>query len=199
MAETDPVGVLPDMVQVQAVQREEASVGAVEFLNPVGQFQVVFFLETRVEVGFENGLLGRNAESLDQACVVQFMEDFLADGFQGRKVGVEQDDAKTATVRKETKDIDKAQVGKHGQDADTPGVFDGLVGTAPSEEVVLVGVHLYIEKRLAGPVGPHEFLVQTGAEQLCRIDNVLELLFVEDRANGRINGFLFHVAKYSYL
>ena len=66
------------------------------------------------------------------------MQDFFADRFQHREVGIQQDDAKTATVGKVAQHINKAQVRKHGQDANSPGVLDGLVGAAPSKEVVLV-------------------------------------------------------------
>ncbi len=70
MPEADLVGVGPDVVHVQSGEREEASVGAVEFLDGVGQFQVVFFLEACIEVGLEDGLLGLVPQVLDKACIV---------------------------------------------------------------------------------------------------------------------------------
>ena len=88
---------------------------------------------------------------------------------------------------------------KHGQNADSPGVFDGLVRATPTEEVVLVRIHLDIQERLASAVRTHKFFVQARSKELCRVDNVLEFLLVENRANSWIDGFLFHAAKYSYL
>lgn len=168
----------PDVVEVQAREREESSVCAVEIANLAFQFQVLFFLESRIDVGLENGFLGVDAECLNQARVIQLVQDFFADGFQHRKVGIQQDDAETATVRKVAQDIDKAQVRKHGQNADSPSVFDGLVGAAPTKEVVLVRIHFDVQEWLTGAVRPHKFFVQTRSKELCRVDNVLQFLLI---------------------
>ncbi len=180
VAVANGVGVFPDMVQVQACEREESPVGAVKVFNLVFQFQVFFFLEPRIDVGLEDGLLGVDAQCLDQTCIVQLVQDFFADGFQNREVGIQQDDAETATVRKVAQHIDKAQVRKHGQNADSPGVFDGLVGAAPTKEVVLVRIHLDVQEWLTGAVRPHKLFIQTRSKELCRIDNVLQFLLVEN-------------------
>ena len=173
VAVANGVRVFPNVVEVQAAKREESAVCAVKVLDFVGQFQVVFFLVTRVEVSFENRALRVNAERLDKACVVQLVQDFFANRFQHREVGIQQDNAETATIGKVAQNVDKAQVRKHGQNADSPGVFDGLVRTTPTKEVVLVRIHLDIQERLAGAVRTHKFFVQTRSEELCRIDNVL--------------------------
>ena len=173
MAVANGVRVFPDVVKIQSRQREESAVCAIEILDFVCQFQVVFFLVAGVEVGFENRTFRVDAERLDKACVVQLVQNLFADRFQHREVGIQQDDAKTATVGKVAQDIDKAQVRKHGQNADSPGVFDGLVRATPTEEVVLVRIHLDIQERLAGAVRTHKFFVQTRSKELCRVDNVL--------------------------
>ena len=173
VAVANGVRVFPNVVEVQAAEREESAVCAVKVLDFVGQFQVVFFLITRVEVGFENRALRVDAERLDKACVVQLVQDFLADRFQHREVRIQQDNAETATIGKVTQNVDKAQVRKHGQNADSPGVFDSLVRATPTKEVVLVRIHLDIQERLAGAVRTHKFFVQTRSKELCRIDNVL--------------------------
>lgn len=180
MAVANGVRVFPDVVKVQAAKREESAVGAVEVLDFIFEFQVVFFLVSGIDIGFKDGLLGVDAQRLDKACVVQLVQNLLADRFQHREVGIQQDDAETATVGKVAQDIDKAQVRKHGQNADSPGVFDGLVRATPTEEVVLVRIHLDVQERLAGAVRTHEFFIQTCSEELCRVDNVLELLLVEN-------------------
>ena len=152
VTEADGMRMFPDMVEVQARKGKEASVGAVEFLDLVGQFQIVLFLKSGVDVGFENRTLRFDAERLDEARVVQLVQNFLSNRFQRGKVGIEQDKPDTATIGKESEDVDKAQVRKHGEDTDFPGVLDGLVRTAPAEKVVLVGIHLDIEEGLAGSV-----------------------------------------------
>ena len=86
VAVADSVRVFPDVVQVQARQREESAVGAVEVLDLVFEFQVLLFLEAGVDVCFEDRLLGVDAERLDKACVVQLVQDFFADRFQDREV-----------------------------------------------------------------------------------------------------------------
>lgn len=173
MAVANGVRVFPDVVEVQAAKREETAVGAVEILDFVSQFQVVFFLVARVKVGFENRALRVDAERLDKACVVQLVQDLFTDRFQHREIGIQQDNAETATVGKVAEHIDKAQVRKHGQNADSPSVFDGLVRATPTKEVVLVRIHLDIQERLAGAVRTHKFFVQTRSKELCRVDNVL--------------------------
>jgi len=173
VAVANGVRVFPDVVEVQAGKREESTVCAIEILDFVCQFQVVFFLVAGIEVGLENRMLRVDAKRLDKACVVQLVQDFFADRFQHREVGIQQDDAETATVGKVAQHIDKAQVRKHGQNADSPSVFDGFVWTTPTKEVVLVRIHLDIQERLAGAVRTHKFFVQTRSKELCRIDNVL--------------------------
>ena len=188
----------PDVVQVQARKREEATVRAVEIFKLVGEFQVIFFLEAGVDERLENGTLGLDAERLDEACVVELVQDFLADGLKGRKVGIQKNDAETASVGQVTEDVDKAQMREHGENTDTPGILDGLVGAAPAEKVVLMGINLDIQERLARAVCSQEFFVQACPEKPCRVDNVLKLLFVQNRADCRIDVFLFHGVKYSY-
>lgn len=180
MAVANGVRVFPDVVKVQAAKREESTVSAVEVLDFIFEFQVVFFLVSGIDIGFKDGLLGVDTQRLDKACVVQLVQNLLADRFQHREVGIQQDDAETATVGKVAQDIDKAQVRKHGQNADSPGVFDGLVRATPTEEVVLVRIHLDVQERLAGAVRTHEFFVQARSEELCRVDNVLQFLLVEN-------------------
>ena len=87
------------------------------------------------------------------------------------------------------------EVGKHGKDANAPCIFHGLVRTAPAEEVVLVGVHLDIEKRSAGSVGTEKFLVEACPEKLCRVDDVFQFLLVKNGTDSRIYRLLIHGAK----
>ena len=173
VAVANGVRVFPDVVQVQTRQREESAVCAVEVLDFVFEFQVLFFLEPRVNIGLEDRLLRVDAERLDKACIVQLVQNLFANRFQHREVGIQQDNAEAATIGKVAQDIDKAQVRKHRQNADSPGVFDRLVRAAPTKEVVLVRIHLDIQERLAGAVCTHKFFVQTRSKELCRIDNVL--------------------------
>lgn len=65
--------VFPDMVQVQAAEREESAVRAVEVVDLVGEFQVVFLLEAGVDVGLENRALGGDAEGLDETRIVKLV------------------------------------------------------------------------------------------------------------------------------
>lgn len=66
------------------------------------------------------------------------MEDFLADAFERTHVGVQEDNADTAVVAQITEDVDKAQMRKHREYADFPGVFDNFRRTAPAENIELV-------------------------------------------------------------
>lgn len=180
MTVTDFVRVFPDMVQVQAVKREKRSVRAVENVNFVGEFQVVLLLESSVDVRFENRALGRDAKRLDKARIVELVQDFFADGFKSRKVGIQKDDAKTAAIGQIPQNVDEPEVREHREDTDAPGAFNSLARAAPAEEVVLVGVHLDVQERLARPVRPQKFLVKACPEEPCRVDNVLEFLLVEN-------------------
>lgn len=65
MPNADFVRVDPDVREVQTVKREEASVRAVEFLQLVIQFDVVFFLVAGIKVGLENRCFRFVAECLD--------------------------------------------------------------------------------------------------------------------------------------
>ncbi len=197
VTKTDCVRVFPDVIQVQARKREKAAIRAVEILDFVGELQVVFFLETGVDIRFENGALGLDAECLDETRVIELMQDFFADGFKSRKVGIQEDDSETASVGQETEDVDKAQVREHGENTDTPGILDGLVGAAPAEKVVLMGINLDIQEGLASAVCSQKFFIQASSEKLCRVDNVLKLLFIQNRADCRIDVLLYHVVKYS--
>ena len=197
MSEANFVGMGPDVVHVQTGERKEASVGAVEFLDGVCQFQVVFFLKACIEIGLEDWLLGLVPQVLDKSCVIQPVEDFFADVFQGGHVRIQQDDADTVPIGKVADDIDEPEVGKHGEQADTPGLLDRLVRPGPAQQVELVGVNLDKDKRLAGAVRPKEFLVQPCPEKTGRIDDVFQSLLRQYGVNGWIYRFLFHDAKYS--
>ena len=178
VAVLDCVRVLPDMVEVQALEREKASVGAVELLEGFVHFQVILFLEPGVEVCLEYGALGLVAERLDKACVVQLVENFLTDGFQRVHVGIEEDNPDTALVGQVPEHVDEPEVREHGKYANTPGFFNNTRGTAPAEEVVLVRIDFDKQEWPAGAVRPQEFLVKARPEETCRIDNVLEPLLV---------------------
>lgn len=175
---------LPDFGEQQAGQLEEASAHAVEFFYALAQFLVLLFWESRIEVSLENRFFGCVAQCLDESRVVQPVEHVFADVLELVQVRVQQDDAETVAVGEVAENVDESQVREHGQDADFPGLVDDLVGPGPAENVELVGVNLYKEKRLAGAVGTLEFFVQACTEQPCRVDNVLELLLVENRADG---------------
>lgn len=159
MAEVDSVGVFPDVVQIQALEREETSVGAVEILDLVGEFQVVLLLEARIEERLEDGFFRVDAERLDKARVVQLVENLLADGLQRGHVRVEENQADTAAVTQVAEDVDEPEVREHGEHADAPGLFDGARRAAPTEEVVLVRINLDEQERPAGSVRAQEFLV----------------------------------------
>ena len=169
----DLVRVDPDVRKVQTVQREEASVSAVEFLQLVVHFEVVLFLVAGVKVCLENRGLGLVAECLDETCVVELVEDFLADAFERAHVGIQEDDADTAIVAQITENIDKAQVRKHRKNADFPRVFDNFGRTAPAEHVVLVRINLDEKERLAGAVRAQKFLVQPRLEEPCGVNDIL--------------------------
>ena len=152
MTETNLVRVLPDVVEVQSLEREEPAVRAVEILDFIREFQVVLFLIAGIEIRFENRPLGIDAERLDEARVVELVQDFLADGFESRKVGIQKDDAEPAAIGQIAQDIDESEVREHREDADAPCIFDSPARAAPAEEVVLVGIHLDIQERLASAV-----------------------------------------------
>lgn len=137
------------------------------------------------------------AQGLDEAGVVKPVEHILADVLELGQVGIQQDDAQPVAVGKVTQHVDESQVREHGQHADFPCLVDDFVGPGPTENVELVGVNLDEEERFAGPVGTLELLVQTRTEEPCRVDNILEFLLVEDRADIRIDICLFHTLKYS--
>ena len=178
MAVLDRMRVLPDMVEVQALEREETSVGAVELLEGFVHFQVVLLLEPSVKVRLEYGTLGLVAERLDKTCVVQLVEDFLADGFQRVHVGIEENNPDTALVGQVPEHVDEPEVREHGKYANAPGIFNNARGTAPAKEVVLVRIDLDEQEWPAGAVRPQEFLVKARPEKTCRVDNVLEPLLV---------------------
>ena len=87
------------------------------------------------------------------------MQDFLADRFQCRKVGIQKDKAQAAAVGKVSENIDKTQMREHGKNTDAPGILDSLAWTSPTKEIVLVGVHLDVQERLTRTVCTHKFLV----------------------------------------
>ena len=95
-------------------------------------------MEPGVDVRLEDGRLGLVPEGLDESRVVQLVQDFLADGFERREVGIQEDDAETAAVGEVAEDIDKPEVREHGEHADAPGALDGARRGAPAEKVVLV-------------------------------------------------------------
>ena len=159
MPETDPVRVDPDIGEVQPVQREETSVGAVEFLQLIVHFEVVLFLVAGVKVSLENRAARLVAESLDEACVVQLVEDLLADPFKCAHVGIQKDDADTAVVTQVSENVDKAQVRKHREYADFPRVFYNLRRAPPSDHIELVRINLDEKEGLAGAVRTQKFLV----------------------------------------
>ena len=133
MPEANLVWVGPDVFQVQAGKREEASVGAVEFFELCIHVQVVLFLEPGIEIGLEDGLLGLVSQILDEPCVVEPVEDFLADVLQGGEVRIQQDDPYAVPVGKVSDDIDEPEVGEHGQKANAPGLLHGLVWPGPTQ------------------------------------------------------------------
>ncbi len=186
MAIANLVRMLPDVVQVQTLETEEASVSAVEFVQLVLLFQGVLFGEAAVDVGLENGTLGLDSQRLDETCVVQLVEHFLADGFKLGQVGIQEDDADTATIVQISKYVDETQVGEHGEKTDTPCLANGFVVTGPAENIVLVGINLDEQEWLAGAVGSQKFLVEPRPEKAGRIDNILELLLVEQVVDSRI-------------
>ena len=173
MPKADLVRVDPDVRKVQTVQREEASVSAVEFLQLVVHFEVVLFLVAGVKVCLENRGLGLVAECLDEPCVIELVEDLLADAFERAHVGIQEDDADTAIVAQITENIDKAQVRKHRKNADFPRVFDNFGRTAPAEHVVLVRINLDEKERFAGAVRAQKFLVQPRLEEPCGVNDIL--------------------------
>lgn len=160
----DLVGVFPDVVEVQPFEREESAVGAVEILDLVCKFQIVFFLIAGVEVGLENRLFRVDAQCLDKACVVQLVEDFLADGLQRRHVGIEQDEPDAAALAQVAENVDELEVREHGEHADAPCLFDRAGGATPTKEVVLVRINLDIQERPTRPVGPQELFVEASPE-----------------------------------
>ena len=159
VSKADLVGVNPDIREVKPVEREETSVGAVEFLQLVVHFEVVLFLIAGVKVCLENGCLRLVAKGLDKASVVELVKNFLADALKRAHVGIQKDDADTAVVTQITENIDKAQVRKHRKHADLPGVFDNFRGTAPAEHIELVRINLDEKEWLAGAVRAQKLLV----------------------------------------
>ena len=174
----DLVRMHPDVRKVQSVEREETSVCAVEFLQLVVHFEVVLFLVTRVKVCLENRSLRLVAQCLDKACVVQLVQDFLADGFERAHVGIQKDDADTAVVGEVAQHVDKAQVRKHREHTDFPGVLDNFGRAAPAEHVELVRIDLYKQEGLAGTVRTEKFLIKPSLEESGWVHNILEFLLV---------------------
>ena len=134
----DFVRVNPDVRKVQAAERKETSVGAVEFLQLAVHFEVVLFLVASIKVSLENRSLGLVAQSLDKACVVELVKDFFADSFKGAHVRVQEDHADTAVIAQVAKYVNKTQVRKHRKDTNLPSVLYDLGGAAPTDHVKLV-------------------------------------------------------------
>ena len=88
VSKADLVRVNPDIREVKPVEREETSVGAVEFLQLVVHFEVVLFLIAGVKVCLENGCLRLVAKGLDKACIVELVKNFLADALKRAHVGI---------------------------------------------------------------------------------------------------------------
>jgi len=149
----------PYIRKVEPVEREEASVGAVELLQLVVHFEVVLFLVAGVKVSLENRGFRFMAESLDEPCVIELVKYFFADTFKRAHVGIQKDDADTAVIGEVSEHIDKAQVRKHRENADFPCVFDNFGWTAPAEHVKLVRINLYEKEWSAGTVGAEKFLI----------------------------------------
>ena len=173
MSKADFVRVNPYIRKVEPVEREEASVGAVELLQLVFHFEIVFFLVARVKVCLENRGFRFVAERLDEPCVIELVKYFLADTFKRAHVGIQKDDADTAVVGEVSEHINKAQVRKHRENADFPCVFDNLGRTTPAEHVKLVCVNLYEKEWSASTVGTEKFLIKPSLEKSGWVNNIL--------------------------
>lgn len=150
---------LPNFRHGETSQREETASHAVEFFNFLAQFLVLFFLEAGIEVCLENRFLGIVPQCLDKARVVEPVEHVLADVLEFCQVRVQQDDSNSVAVGEVAKNIDKAQVREHGENANLPCLVDDFVRPGPSENIKLVGVNFEEQERLSRTVGTLEFLV----------------------------------------
>lgn len=173
MPKADFVRVDPYIRKIEPAEREEASVGAVEHLQLVFHFEVVFFLVAGVKVSLENWGFRFVAESLDETCVIELVKYFLADAFKRAHVRIQKDDADTAIVGEVSEHINKAQVRKHRENTNFPCVFDNFGRTTPAEHVKLVCVNLYEKEWSASTIGTEKFLIKPSLEKSGWVNNVL--------------------------
>ena len=103
----DLVRVNPNVREIQAVEREETSVRAVELFQLVVKLDIFFFLIAGVEVCLENRSLGLVTECLDEACVVQLVENLFADAHERVQVRIQEDNPDTAVVAQVAQHVDK--------------------------------------------------------------------------------------------
>lgn len=103
----DFVRVNPNVREVQAVECEETSVRAVELFQLVVKLDIFFFLIAGVEVGLENRSLGLVAERLDEACIVQLVENLFADAHERVQVRIQEDNPDTAVIAQVAQHVDK--------------------------------------------------------------------------------------------
>ena len=107
MPKANLVRVNPNVREVQTVEREEASVRAVELFQLVVKLDIFFFLIAGVEVGLENRSLGLVAERLDETCVVQLVENLFADAHERVQVRIQEDNPDTAVIAQVAQHVDK--------------------------------------------------------------------------------------------